>query len=46
MNEGAHTLVVGIVRNSVSASSSIVTVVEVSTGPITAESDVDDNWRA
>jgi len=35
-------LVVGVVRNRVDASSSIVTVVKVSTGPITAESDVDD----
>jgi hypothetical protein len=40
---GVRTIVVGIVRDSVGASSSVVTVVEVRTGPITTESDVDDD---
>jgi len=35
-------LVVGVVRNRIGTSSSIVTIVEVSAGPITTDGDVDD----
>lgn len=40
---GVRTFIVGIVRNGIGTSSTIVTVVEVSAGPITTNSDIDDD---
>jgi hypothetical protein len=40
MTEGARTIVVGVVRNSVGTSPSRV---EDSTGPVTTDADVDDD---
>ena len=45
MAERTRTIVVCAVRDGVRASSSIVTVVEVSAGPITTDGDVDDDWK-